>query len=185
MKKNKTIIIFLIKFFVTYFFLSGLYSLYLHETQEKVGVFSCAPITKQVAEHTKVLSELLGLDSHVEQSDDELSMKFFINNQHVSNVVEGCSSISVIILFLSFIIAFSGGFKETFFFAIFGIITIYLVNLFRIFLLGYWYLKNPYSSEVFHDYVFPAIIYGYVFLLWIVWVKHFSNHNQLKNVKSS
>lgn len=175
----------MIKFFATYFILSGIYSLYLHKTQDKVGSFSCSPITKQVANHTQILAGILGYDSRIEQNEYELSVKFFLNDEHISNIVEGCSSISVIILFLAFIVAFSGSFKATFFYAIFGIFTIYLVNLLRILLISDLTQKYPEYSFTLHDLVFPAVIYGYVFLLWVVWVRYFSNHNQLKNVKNN
>ncbi|MGB5262041.1 MAG: exosortase family protein XrtF [Lutimonas sp.] len=171
MSKNKTIIIFLIKFFVTYFLLTGGYSIYLSKTQETTGIFSCAPITRQVADHVKVAAQIFGYQSSIDQNPDELSIKFLLNDQHVINVVEGCNSVSIIILFLAFIIAFKGGLKDTFFYGLFGAVTIYLVNILRIFLIAVLYQKFPAYKVFWHDLMFPAIIYGYIFLLWIVWVK--------------
>lgn len=184
LKKNKAIIIFLIKFFATYFILSGIYSFYLHKTQEKSDIFSCAPITKQVAEHTSIFSNFFGFDSYVEQNENELSMKFFLNDRHVVSIVEGCSSISIIILFLSFIIAFSGSTKDTIFFGIFGALTIYLINLLRILIFAVLLQKYPQYEYLLHNLIFPAIIYGYVFILWVIWVKYFSHYKELKNVKN-
>jgi len=184
LKKNKAIIIFLIKFFATFFILSGIYSFYLHKTQKKSGIFSCAPITKQVAEHTNTFSNFFGFDSRIEQNENELSIKFFLEDQHIVNIVEGCSSVSIIILFLSFIIAFSGSIKDTIFFGIFGIVTIYLINLLRILLLAILYQKYPQYKYILHSLFFPSIVYGYVFILWVIWVKYFSHYKELKNVKN-
>ncbi|MDZ7613496.1 MAG: exosortase family protein XrtF [Flavobacteriaceae bacterium] len=183
MSKNRTIIIFLIKFFATYFILTGIYSVYLSKAQSKTTVFSCAPITRQVAEHVKTTANIFGFNAEIQQSQTELSMNFFLNGQHVINVVEGCNSVSIIILFLAFIIAFKGDLKDTFFYGIFGIVTIYLVNILRIFFIAAIYQRYPQHRIFIHDLLFPAIIYGYIFILWIFWVKFFSHYKEIKNVR--
>lgn len=183
MSKNRTIIIFLIKFFATYFILTGIYSVYLSKSQSNTTLFSCAPITRQVAEHVKTVANIFGFDSEIQQSQTELSINFFLNGQHVINVVEGCNSVSIIILFLAFIIAFKGDLKDTFFYGIFGIVTIYLVNVLRIFFIAAIYQRYPQYRILIHDLLFPAIIYGYIFILWIIWVKFFSHYKEIKNGK--
>ena len=182
MRKNKTIIIFLVKFFATYFILFGLYSFYLNKTQQKSDLFSCSPVTKIVANHVQIMARVIGYDAQIEQNENELSMKFILNGKYVSRIIEGCNSISIIILFLSFIIAFSGSLKATILFGFFGSLSIYLVNLFRIIALSVLYYKFPEYQEILHSLVFPAIIYGLTFILWITWVKYFSNIN--KNASS-
>ncbi len=178
MKKNRTIIIFLVKFFATYFILSGIYSIYLKQTQETANLFSCSPITNTVANHVEKIANMLGYDAYVEQNLDELSIKFVLNGQYVSRIIEGCSSISIIILFLSFIIAFSGSIKATILFGLFGSILIYAVNILRIIALSVLYYQFPEHQSILHDLLFPAIIYGLTFILWITWVKFYSNINK-------
>ena len=180
MKKRKTIIKFLVKFFVAYFVLLGLYSIYLKQTQQKGDVFSCAPITKTVANHTQQLSEFLGYNTRIEDHEDELSIKFYVGNIYAARIVEGCNSISIIILFLAFIIAFSGGLKATIIFGAVGTFIIYSVNIVRVMILSMLMYKYPQYQEILHGLLFPAIIYGTVFLLWIIWVNKFS---YLKKVK--
>ena len=181
MNKNKAIIVFLVKFFATYFILFGAYSFYLHKTQQKSDVFVCSPITNQVARHVYKISEMLGYDASIEQNTDELSIAFVLNGQYVSRIIEGCNSVSIVILFLSFIIAFSGSLKNTILFGLFGSALIYIVNILRIIALSVLYHKYPvYQSEL-HDLLFPAIIYGLTFVLWITWVKYFSNLNADEN----
>ena len=175
MKKNKTLIIFLIKFFATYFVLFGIYSFYLHRTQQKEDIFSCSPLTREVAVHVEKVANLLGYHASVEQHTDELSMKLSINGKYVSRIIEGCNSLSIIILFLAFIIAFSGPVKSTILFGIFGSVLIYLVNILRIIGLSVMYYRFPEYQKVLHDLVFPAVIYGLVFVLWITWVTFYSN----------
>ena len=181
MKKNKAIIVFLVKFFATYFILFGAYSLYLNKTQQKTDVFVCSPITGTVANHVYKVANMLGYDAYVEQHTDELSIKFILNGDYVSRIVEGCTAVSIIILFLSFIIAFSGSVRNTVIFGLFGIILIYIVNILRIIAMSVLYQNFPEYQVILHDLVFPTIIYGLTFVLWITWVKFFSNLNKNSN----
>ena len=181
LKKRKTIIRFLIKFFVTYFILVGIYSIYLKQTQQKGTIFSCAPITKTVAQHSAWFGESLGYDVHIEQHESELSMKFFVDGAYMARIVEGCNAISVIILFLTFIIAFSGSVKTTIIFGFVGTAFIYVVNIARVFILSVLMYQYPDYKDVLHNLLFPAIIYGAVFLLWVIWVKRFSYLKKPKN----
>lgn len=174
LKKRKTIIRFLLKFFVSYFLLVGIYSIYLKQTQQKGDVFSCAPITKTVANHTKQFGELFGYTIDIVQHETELSMKFIVNDNYIARIVEGCNAISVIILFITFIIAFSGSLKATIIYGILGTLFIYVVNIARVFILSMLMFKYPKYEDLMHNLLFPAIIYGTVFLLWIIWVRRFS-----------
>jgi exosortase family protein XrtF len=105
---------------------------------------------------------------------DEPSMKLLVNGKYLARVIEGCNAISVIVLFVSFIAAFSARFKTTFIYMLAGSVLIYTVNLARIVLLTLGLYHYPEQEHVLHTVVFPAIIYGMVFLLWVVWVNRFS-----------
>ena len=174
MKKRKTIIKFLAKFFIAYFFLLGIYSIYLKQTQQKSPVFSCSPITKVVANHTKKVAQFFGYDTYISQSKDELSIMFFVEDVYAVPIVEGCNSMSVIILFLSFIFAFAGSLKATIIFGIVGSLSIYFINILRILALSKLMYVYPDYQDILHNLFFPAIIYGAVFVLWIIWVNKFS-----------
>jgi len=155
-----------------------MYSFYLNKTQQKATVFSCSPITKTIASHVQKLSNIMGYNASVEQNTGELSMKFMLNGEYVSRIIEGCNSVSIIILFVAFIIAFSGGFKATLLYGLFGSTLIYVVNLLRIIGLSILYHRFPEYQDILHDLVFPSIIYGLTFILWLTWVKYFSNINK-------
>ena len=172
-KANKSV--FLVKFFATYFLLFGAYSFYLHKTQQKTDVFVCSPLTGTVAQHVYKTSKMLGYDASIEQHSEELSIKFMLNGNYVSRIIEGCNSVSIIILFLAFIIAFSGSLLNTVLFGLFGSILIYIVNVLRIIALSILYHKFPEYQTILHDLLFPSVIYGLTFVLWVTWVKFFLN----------
>lgn len=174
MKSNKLIVIFLIKFFGTYAILFFSYSYYLESTQEKTNIYACAPITRTVANQTEFLLNSFGYEAEVKQHPDEVSMKLFINNVYIARVVEGCNAISIIILFISFIVAFSSKFAITALYILFGSLTIYFVNIVRIAIITVAMYEYPEYQKILHDIVFPSIIYGLTFLLWFIWVRQFS-----------
>jgi len=179
-KSNKLIVIFLIKFFGTYIVLFFLYSFYLAQFQIKTDPYTCAPITKSVAEQTKWLLNTVGYEAEIQQHPDEVSIMFMLNDYYISRVVEGCNSISVIILFISFIIAFSNGFIRTSIYVFGGSLLIYAVNIFRIAIINVSIYKFPDYQSFLHELLFPGIIYGTTFLLWFIWVRYCSKLQRWK-----
>jgi len=173
-QNNKTVIIFLIKFFGTYLVLFLIYSFYLSKNQKTNTVFACAPITRMVAEQSQYVLNLIGYDSEIEQNKTEMSVKLFVNKTYVARVVEGCNAISIIILFIAFIVAFASGFKKTALYILFGSLIIYLINIFRIAIIALAIYKYPEYENVLHTIIFPGIIYGITFLLWFIWIQKFS-----------
>lgn len=178
MRKNKNVILFLVKFFVTYFLLVTVYNGYLKKTQQKQPTFKTAPITALVASQTVSLLDFFGYNAVAEQHEEELSVKLILNNRFTARVIEGCNSISMIILFVAFIIAFTGSLKATVVFSVLGSVFIYIINIIRIAILTVLIYKYPQQQDLLHSIVFPAIIYGAVFMLWVLWVEKFSNYKK-------
>ena len=164
----------MIKFFGVYFLLFLLYSVYLSKNQKTEGIFACAPITNTVAKQTQFLLNSLGYSAGIEQNTNEVSINLFINDKLVARVIEGCNAISIIILFISFIVAFASNFKATLLFIIVGSLLIYFTNIFRIAIIAIALYKYPEYQYLLHDILFPVIIYGITLLLWFVWVQKFS-----------
>ena len=79
---------------------------------------------------------------------------------------------------MSFIVAFSGRFKQTIVFLLSGSVLIYAVNLLRISILTIGLYHYPWRKEILHTVIFPAIIYGIVFFLWMIWVNYFATLNR-------
>ena len=174
MQSNKTVVFFLIKFFATYILLFLIYSFYLSRNQKTTGVYSCAPITKTVAYQTEFLLNSVGYSAKIEQHTEEVSVKLFVNNKLVARVIEGCNAISIIILFISFIVAFASDFKTTLLFIVVGSLLIYFSNIFRIAIISIALYEFPQYQYILHDVIFPIMIYGITFLLWFIWVQKFS-----------
>lgn len=173
LKKYRSVLKFILVFILVYGLLSIAYKLYLDKsTGEK---YYPDYITYKVAKQSEALLNSVGYESQVKPHSHEPSMKLIVRKKYVARVVEGCNSVSVIILFISFIVAFSGIAKTTFFYAIAGSVLIYATNLVRIAVLSIGLYHYPWRKDILHTIIFPLIIYGMVFLLWMIWVKRLSN----------
>lgn len=173
--KYKQVIKFILTFLLVYATLSFGYKFYLDYSQG--GKFYPDFITNLTARQSESLIDSMDYDALVLPHEAEPSMKLYINRKFVARVVEGCNSVSVIILFISFIIAFRDTFKRTILYIFAGSILIYSINLIRIVILSIGLYHYPWRREILHTVIFPMIIYGTVFLLWVVWVRRFSNKN--------
>ncbi len=163
----------MLTFLLVYVVLSVGYKFYLDVSDG--SKFYPDYVTHLVAKQTENLLNTVGYDSHVLPHPDEPSMKLIVKGKYLARVIEGCNSISVLILFVSFIVAFSGKLKTTFFYMLFGCVLIYIVNLLRIVFFAMALYHYPEYQDILHGTIFPAIIYGIMFLLWIFWVNRFSN----------
>lgn len=85
-------------------------------------------------------------------------------------LVDGCSGIAAIGLFVGFILAYPGEWVPRISFIAMGIGLIYLVNIMRIVILAITQAYWPGFFDITHDYSTTAIFYLIIFVLWMVWV---------------
>ncbi|NNK83308.1 MAG: exosortase family protein XrtF [Flavobacteriaceae bacterium] len=170
--KYKTVIKFILTFLLVYAVLTLSYKYYLHVSE--TGNFYPDYFTNLTARQSQSLLESLGYNTQIAPHAEEPSIKLTINGKYLARVIEGCNSISIIILFVSFIIAFADKWKTTLLYLFAGSVLIYAVNIFRIVLLCFGLYHYPWRKEILHVVIFPLIIYGMVFLLWMFWVNRFS-----------
>ena len=55
----------------------------------------------------------------------------------------------------------------------------HIANVFRIVGLNLVILEHPDYGKLTHDYLFPAVIYGMVVVIWLVWIKFFALKNEI------
>ena len=130
--------------------------------------------TNLVAKQSQQLLITLDYPTVLEPHPDEPSLKVIIRDKYVVRILEGCNSISIVILFMAFVIAFADSFKKTALFILGGSVLIYCANLIRIVILSAGLYHYPWRKEFLHDVFFPLAIYGMVFILWMIWVNHFA-----------
>lgn len=156
-------------FMGSYLLMSVLYGLYLKVSEN--GNYFPDFVTNLVAQQSSAVLDAFGYNSILVPDSIAQGMLLTIDNKYTVNIVEGCNSISVIILFITFIIAFAENFKKTLLFLFAGVVLIYIVNLLRIAILTVALYKYPQYENLLHSVVFPGIIYSMVFILWMIWVR--------------
>lgn len=170
--RYKPFLVFLGTFFLVYIVLTLLYQGYLNSFGEN----KIDSITKMVARNTEGLLQLFDADAKVVLDESNLFFKLFYQQNYLARIIEGCNAISVIILFISFVVAFSGKLKATLFFVFGGSVLIYILNIVRIVFLTILMFRFPEQGHFLHGVVFPLFIYSVVFILWIIWVNKFSKY---------
>ncbi|WP_339699159.1 exosortase family protein XrtF [uncultured Marixanthomonas sp.] len=168
--KYKAVVQFVLLFLGTYLLLTFLYSLYLKYSE--AGAYYPDFFTNLVAKQSNQVIQAFGYSGVVKPDPAGPFMGLYINNVFLARVVEGCNAISIIILFVAFIVSFAQGIKKTTLYIFGGIALIYTINILRIALLTIALYHYPEYTDFLHQIVFPAIIYGMVFLLWLFWVRN-------------
>ena len=138
--------------------------------------FEVDGFTDLVARQTKIVLTSFNFLTELYPSTHDPSVVVQVEGVPIVRIIEGCNALSVMILFVAFILAFSKGFVKTFAYVIFGLIVIHILNVLRIALLTIGIMKYPEYKHILHGVIFPLIIYGTVFILWIVWVTKFNRN---------
>ncbi|KFB01748.1 molecular chaperone GroEL [Mangrovimonas yunxiaonensis] len=172
-KTYRPVVKFIITFLVVYSVLTVGYRAYLKFSTGMT--YYPDYVTNLVAHQTADILNGFGYHTTAIPHPDEPSMKLIVNGKYLSRIVEGCNAISVINLFIAFVVAFSGRFKSTFLFILAGAVILYAANVLRIAIIIMCLYHFPQYQDLLHEVVFPLMIYGMMFLLWMVWVNRFSS----------
>jgi exosortase family protein XrtF len=168
----KPFLLFLGTFFFTYILLAFVYQFFLDSFERgKVDA-----ITRFVAQNTEIVLSVFDKNVFLDESKTQPFFTLFFHQKGIIRIVEGCNGISLIILFISFVVAFSGNLKITFLFIFSGSLFIYILNIFRIAGLVVLLYRFPSELRLLHAVLFPLVIYGVVFILWFFWVNKFSKY---------
>ena len=170
--KYRSVVRFIVLFLGSYLVLTGLYAGYLHLS--KSGNYPPDYITNLVARQSSTLIGSFGYDAAIVPHEAQPTMKLFVEGQYLARIIEGCNAVSIIILFIAFVIAFAENLKKTALFIFAGAVLIYAINVIRITILAIALYKYPDQENLLHGVVFPGIIYGMVFVLWMLWVRMLS-----------
>ena len=170
--KYKPFLLFLGKFLATYALLAFVYQMYLNQFSK--ADFEVDTFTQSVARQTQNLISLFDKEVTIAPHLEQASIKLYYKQRLVARVVEGCNALSVIILFVAFIVAFTGKIRTTVWFILGGSLLIHVLNIARIAILTVALYHLPQYEEMLHGVIFPLFIYGVVFMLWVIWVNKFS-----------
>lgn len=160
-------LIFLVVFIGLYLVLNTVYGLFI--TSFLPGADS---VTKVVTQQVAYVLSFFHEEISVMPDDTSRFIPILLSGTVIVNVFEGCNGINVMIVYLSFLIAFRGTWKNTLYVGFGGIVIIYIMNLLRVGLLFEVALNFPNQLYFFHKFLFTGFIYAVVFVIWYYWIRH-------------
>jgi exosortase family protein XrtF len=172
-RQFRHIINFLLIFMLTFFVFSAIYDLYLNRYEDKTDGMSSF-VGKQAAG----LLNALGFDAFAADIDTEKSTHVGIDGFARVKVIEGCNGLSVMILFLAFLLAFPGKLKNKAWFIPAGLLLIHLFNVSRVAILGWAVYRFGEAGYPIYKEMFTASIYLLVLVLWYLWVQKMGSFSQ-------
>ncbi|MGC5744588.1 exosortase family protein XrtF [Chryseobacterium sp. NFX27] len=173
LKDFKPVLNILLRFIVIYLVLLFGYQFYLNSGKAD-GLDS---FSRMIADQVASIQNATGFPTLLYDDVKNEQVWFYVKKNYVARMVEGCNAVSVMILFIAFVFAFYKGAK-TYLFALAGLVLLYIMNLLRIVGLNIVLVDYQEYGKIFHDFIFPAVIYGTVVVLWLVWIKFFALKNE-------
>lgn len=160
--ETKKAVQFIIIFIITYVVSNGLYQYIL---------WLYAPAPDPITLYTSIILCKIFPQFNATPLLFDAAVLISKGHQKLVNINEGCNGIALITTFLSFVIAFKSTFKNYLKFVPAAILGILVFNIFRLYMLIEIKLNYITYFDIFHTYIFPAIIYFITFLLMVFWVK--------------
>ena len=167
-QKYAPVIRFIFTFLGTYLLLALIYNLYLQNFDSSEWYPDY--LTHLVAIQSEALVDAFGYNSEIKSGYPEATMHLMVEGNFVARIIEGCNAASIIILFVSFMLAFFGKLKTTLLFTFAGSVIIYITNILRIAFMAIGIYEYPQHAHFLHSIAFPLVIYGAVFILWVLWI---------------
>lgn len=139
------------------------------------------PVTSIEANITAQVFKVMGYDvslsnDHVAQyktldGEDKIvhnKQYILINGKPIIGIATACNGVELFAMFIGFLIAF-GGRKKLIPFFILGLLSIFLLNTFRIVAITWISMFSREQADFHHHYTFMFIVYGYILWLWYKW----------------
>lgn len=169
-KKNFKAIRFLLVFVGLYIVLNTIYGFFVEHYYP-----TCDPFTKQVANHIVWLLSFFEPAVTAFPSSFNEYIAIANKNDNIIYFFEGCNGLNVMIVYISFLVAFRGPWRLFLKYVVMGLIGIHLLNLLRVAMLYGVAIHFPTQLYFFHKYLFTGIIYVIVFVFWFYWIKAIKN----------
>jgi exosortase family protein XrtF len=132
------------------------------------------PVTRWVTQNSAFILTTVGWPVKTRDYERKPTTLILYGDRSILSVYEGCNGLNTMIIFVAFLVAFGPLGKKLLWFIPMGLLIIHLVNLVRITVLFFVAVYYPDAMYFIHKYIFTAILYIVIFILWIWWVKRFA-----------
>jgi exosortase family protein XrtF len=118
--------------------------------------------------------ETLGYQLLPEPANAEQIRTIGVQGGHLLWIGDPCNGLGLFAVFTIFLLAYPGPWRHKAWFIGVGLLSIHLINVLRIVALCIVVTIDYELLNFNHDYTFYVVVYGWVFLLWWVWVTRFA-----------
>ncbi|WP_210465274.1 exosortase X [Rufibacter roseolus] len=126
-------------------------------------------LSERVAHAGARALSLLGYVTSVEKTT------IVVNGRPTVFIGNPCNSLALMATFTGLIGAFPGSLNKKLFFIPLGVLAIYLINVLRVAALSLNHIYSHGTVDFNHKYTFSFVVYAFIFSMWIIWVKRYSN----------
>jgi exosortase family protein XrtF len=167
-KSNRGLYAFLIKAAVLFFTWQVLYLSWL-----STGTNLDTWLTYKTAASVSFSFNLIGYQSDYTektvQPGEQGVSRIIIDGEPSLIIADSCNALTLIVLFIGFIIAFEGHWPLKLVYILAGSLVIFGINVFRAMMLILIYMHAPSTFHFNHKYTFTILVYLAVFVFWMFW----------------
>lgn len=160
--------LFLLKLVVIYLVLH-LIQLYFNESA--LGAEANAFISNFIAKGTVNLMEVFSIASNYLQTGH--GAQLYVDGSQSVYIDHSCNAFNIQKAFLALVLATSFNNKHLLWYIPVGVLSIFLVNIVRVWALALVYKYAPNMLDINHKYIFTIVVYAWIFVLFLIWVNKF------------
>jgi exosortase family protein XrtF len=161
----KSSILFTLKVVILYLLWFPLYDNYLSEIIDPW-------LTQRITLDTATILNLIGYKVHVLIQHTYGSLGYENKSLGIAYM---CNGLILWVVFILFILSYTGPIKHKLWFIPLGVIGIYIINVLRCVSLVIIHIHKPEYLAFNHKYTFTLAVYSFIILLWAIWINYFCN----------
>lgn len=100
--------------------------------------------------------------------------QIYLDDARLLGIAHECNALILFVMFAGFIVAFPGRWIHKLAYIAAGTAFIWLLNCWRVLMLLLIQVHYPAALDFNHKYTFTLLVYGFIFGLWMLWVKKFA-----------
>jgi archaeosortase B (VPXXXP-CTERM-specific) len=123
----------------------------------------------------KITASILGYLLNIFGVNASVNENIVIMDTLVFNIIDECTAIYGFIMLTSCILAYPTNAKKKIIGIVFGIPSLYVINMVRLVALAFMGLSNPDIFEYIHTYLWQTIFIIFVIIIWLTWLDRVVN----------
>ncbi len=129
----------------------------------------------------KVGASAAGVFNWLGASSSFDGLYLYVSNTKSVLIGDPCNGLELFVLFIGFIVITPGKWIHKIVYGFLGLSILFFVNVVRVYLLGFNYLKSPATFEFNHKYTYLLFVYAIIGVLWFLWIEVINKKHFAKN----